>query len=336
MLKKLDRALGPTARILGSWLPKVQRKLYPSPLVLRPGGMGDLICAEIALGDLGLKAEDFLWLIEKRSRPWAEYRGLAFRCYDQQPLRVVGEIWRRHSLVINTEQLFGLAQACGLWAKASGGRLACFETNRGANRAQIIVPYDWKDAHETREFARLFAAALDLPAPTGGSLPRSRVQPANGPPLVVVAGRESPSRAIGLERWTRLVKFWHRDRPFLIAASPADGIFADELARRFDGLATRFEGDFPQLCQAMAQSPEILTLDGGPVHIASFFGVPTVAVFTSGRAEKWAPLARGSRVIRRHDLSCQPCTKFGQVPPCPIQYECLELRKLDIDPSDVE
>jgi heptosyltransferase-2 len=336
MLKKLDRVLGPAANILGSCLPKVQRKLHPLKLVIRPGGMGDLICADIALQELGLRAQDFLWLIEKRSRLWAEYRRLSFLCYDEHPQRVLEQIWRRHSLVINTEQLFGLAQGCALLAKAPSGHLACFETTRGACRAQIVVPYDWQDAHETLEFARLFAASLDLPQPARHRPPRSRLQPTAGPPLVVVAGCQSPSRALGFERWTRLVESWHGGRHFLIAASTADAAFADRLARRFDGVASRLEGDFPRLCQAIAQSQEILTMDGGAVHMASFFGVPTVAVFTSGRSRKWAPLAQGSRIIRRHDLPCQPCTKFGQVPPCPIQYQCLELRNFDSDWSNSE
>jgi heptosyltransferase-2 len=335
MLKELDRVLGPAARILGSCLPKVQRKLHPLKLVLRPGGMGDLICADIALQELGLKAQDFLWLIEKRSRPWAAYRGLPFLCYDEQPQRVLVQIWRRHSTVINTEQLFGLAQGCALLAKAPNGRLACFETIRGARRADIVVPYDWKDAHETLEFARLFAAALDLPEPARPPS-RSRLQAASGPPILLVAGCQSRSRALGLERWTRLARSWSRGRRFFIAASPADAALAEQLVHRFDGTAVRFVGDFPQLCRAIAESEEILTVDGGALHMASFFGVPTFAVFTSGRYRKWAPLAQGSRIIRRHDLPCQPCTKFGQVPPCPIQYQCLELRDFDSDCSNSE
>jgi heptosyltransferase-2 len=331
MLKKLDRVLGPAARILGSCLPKVQRKLHPLKLVIRPGGMGDLICADIALQEMSLRAQDFLWLIEKRSRPWAEFRGLPFLCYDEQPLHVLGQTWRRHSLVINTEQLFGLAQGCALLARSSSGRLACFETIRGARHAQIVVPYDWKDAHETREFTRLFAAALEMPEPAPCRLKRSRLEPANKPPLVVVAGCQSPSRAIGLQQWIRIVESWHSGRPFLIAASPTDVAIADQIAQGFPGIASRFEGDFPLLCQTIAHSEEILTMDGGPVHIASFYGAPTLAIFTSGRHRKWAPLAQGSRILRRHDLPCQPCTKFGQVPPCPIQYECRELRNFEID-----
>jgi heptosyltransferase-2 len=331
MLKKFDRALGPVARIVGSCLPKVHRKLHPLPLVIRPGGMGDLICSDIALQELGLDAHDFLWLIEKRSRPWAEYRDLPFLCYDQHLPSALGKIWRRHSLVINTEQLFGLAQGCALLAKAVGGRIACFDTIRGARHAQMVVPYDWKDTHETQAFTGLFAVALERPVPAEHCRPRPRLHPVALPPLVVVAGCQSRSRALGLERWARLVESWRGGRHILIAAAPADAEFADQLAGRFGENAARFTGNFSELCQAMARSEEILTMDGGPVHMASFLGVPTAAVFTSGRSRKWAPLAQGSRILRRHDLPCQPCTKFGQVPPCPFQYRCLEVGDFDIE-----
>jgi ADP-heptose:LPS heptosyltransferase len=287
--------------------------------------MGDLVCADIALQELGRDARDFTWLIEKRSRPWAHYRELPFLCYDEQPAKVLRDIWRSYALVINTEQLFGLAQACALSARARNGRLACFETTRGARRADLIVPYDWRDIHETLAFANLFAGALGMPAPPRNRAPRERHFPAQLPPIVLVSGRQSPSRALTLERWLSLVRAWHRGRTFLVAASPEDAAFADEIERRSDGLATRFHGNFAELCETISRTEECLTMDGGPVHIASFFGVPGLVVFSSGRSRKWAPLGLGSRVLRRHDLPCQPCTKFGQVPPCPYQYKCLEI-----------
>ena len=325
MLKKFDRLLGPAARSIGSWLPEAQRRLHAAPLIIRPGGMGDLICADIALQELGRDARDFTWLIEKRSRPWARYRALPFLCYDEQPAKVFGEIWRSSDLVINTEQLFGFAQACALWAKARNGRIACFDTMRGARRADIIVPYDWRDIHETLAFAELFAAALGLPAPPCDRTPRARHFPVQLSPIVLVSGRQSPSRALSLERWLGLIRAWHRGRAFLVAAAPEDAGFADEIVQRSDGQAKRFQGNFHELCETIARSKEYLTMDGGPVHIASYFGVPGVVVFTSGRSRKWAPLGQGSRVLHRHDLPCQPCTKFGQVPPCPYQYKCLEI-----------
>jgi hypothetical protein len=81
LLKSLDRVCGPVACWIGSLLPRGAARAEKA-LVVRPGGMGDLIGADIALEELGRDARDFLWLIEERSRPWAEYRGLPFLCYD--------------------------------------------------------------------------------------------------------------------------------------------------------------------------------------------------------------------------------------------------------------
>ncbi|MCE0522702.1 MAG: hypothetical protein LV480_07305 [Methylacidiphilales bacterium] len=332
-LKGLDAILYPGACGLSSVLPKSGRTFAGETLVLRPGGLGDLICADIALQELALDARDFTWLIEKRSRPWAQFRGLPHLCYDENPLKAVSQVWDRYSVVINTEQFFGLTEAYALLSRSKTGRLISFATNRGAAWSDLTVSYDWRDGHETVEFARLFAAALGLPEPTKPRLPRPRLYPPSGPPLVLIAGQQSPSRRLTLDAWTTLVAGWHQKRPFLIGAAPEDAEFAGQLTGRFDGLATRFNGSFDELCEQIARSEEIFTMDGGAVHIASYFGVPTLALFTSGRDRKWHPLGEGSRIFRRHDLSCQPCTKFGQVPACPHRYACLKLD--DVAPKKI-
>jgi len=327
-LKGLDPILYPGACLLASCLPKPARARAGKPLVLRPGGLGDLICADIALQEMALDARDFNWLIERRSQPWADYRGLPHLCYEEHPLKTLNKVWSRYDLVINSEQLFGLSQAYALMSLAPEGHLVSFETNRGAAWSESTVPYDWSDRHETQEFARLFAAALDKPDIVGQRLPRKRLQPASGPPMVLIAGRQNRSRHLSFDAWASLIMKWHQKRPFLIGAAPKDAALADRLARRFGNFATRFEGSFDDLCGKIARSEEILTMDGGAMHIASFFGVPTLAFFTSGRDRKWHPLGEGSRILRRHDLACQPCTKFGQVPPCFYRYACLKLENL--------
>ncbi len=310
-------------------MPKVGLELPGKTLIVRPGGMGDLVCADIALQELGRDAREFTWLIETRSQPWARHRGLRHACYDGGLFNVLTGIWGRYPLVMNTEQRYGLAHAVALLAQSSRGRVVAFATNRGARRSSRIVPYDWKKAHETVEFARLFAAGLGLPEPPAARKLRARVEPVAGPPLVLIAGRQSPSRALDLEAWATLIGRWHAGRKFLVGGAPEDGQFIAKLVARFEGLAGRLEGGFADLCGQIARAEEVLTLDGGAVHIASYYGVPTLAVFTSGRDKKWAPLGVGSRVLRRHDLECQPCTKFGQVPPCPYEFACLKVEEVE-------
>ena len=140
-----------------------------------------------------------------------------------------------------------------------------------------------------------------------------------------MSGRQSPTRALELERWSELVEQWAAGREFEIAAAPVDRAFADALTARLGAGARPFAGDFRALCDRIAAAEELFTVDGGPVHIASYLGVPTTAVFTSGRSSKWAPLARGSRVVVRGELPCQPCTMFGETPPCPNGLVCHRL-----------
>jgi len=327
-LKRFDWLISPAACYLGVLFPRLPGSVPEKKLIVRPGGMGDFICADIALQELGLDARDFTWVIEKRSKAWAALRRLPHVCYDVAPRDALSRVMSRFDLVINTEQRFGLAQAYALACRAKRGRLVSFTTNRGSSWSHVRVPYDWKDRHETVEFARLFAGALDLPEPSGAPKPRPRLEPPSAPPLVLIAGRQSPSRRLSFEAWSALIAKWHEQRPFLIAAAPEDAEFAGELTRRFDGLASRFDGPFNELCNQIARSEEVFTMDGGGVHIASYFGVPTLAIFTSGRDRKWHPLGEGSRILRRHDLKCQPCTKFGQVPACPYAYACLKVEEL--------
>ncbi len=326
LLKRVDRWAARAALPVGWTLARLpgQPPVSERPLVVRPGGMGDLICLCLALEDLGHDPTSCTWLIEQRSRPWAEYLDLDFVCYDADLPGALARIRGRYRTVINTEQRFGLAQAAALAATAPGGRLTCFATTRGARWAHVAVPYDRDRGREVDELRRLLATALSLsdPGPPGA---RVRRRPVSGAPLVAVAGRQSPTRSLDRATWARLIRPWAGERDFLVAAAPIDSAFAADLVAAFPDQARQFDGSFADLCDAVAASAEVFTMDGGMVHVASYHGVPVTAVFTSGQERKWAPLAPGSAMIRRADLSCQPCARFGQTPPCTQGLVCQRL-----------
>jgi hypothetical protein len=328
ILKGLDALLYPEACFLSSGLPKPDRKPSAKPLILRPGSLGELVCADLALQEIGRDSRDFNWLIDLCARPWANFRGIPHLCYEENPIKNSEKVWDRYALVLNTEQFFGLTEAYAIMSRSYEGRLVSFETNRGASWSDSTVPYDWADRHETMEFARLFAAALDLPDVTGPRRPRSRVVPASEPPLVLVAGLRCRSRQLSLDAWAALISQWHEGRPFLISGAPEDAEFVARLTARFKGLAGPYAGPFDEWCEQISRSEEILAMDGDGMQIASFHGVPTLAIFTSSRDRKWHPLGEGSRLLRRHDLPCQPCAKFGEVPPCPNHFACLKLEEI--------
>lgn len=342
-LKPLDRPFTFPACFAGRLLSlsaRPFRQADETPLVVRPGGMGDLILAQVALEELGVDARSVDWLIERRSVPWALHAGLPHRCYDHRLIRTLAATAGTRKTVVDSEQRFGLSQALSLVAVGRGGALVGFDTNRGSRFASHRVTYDWDATHETVMFRTLFGAALGI-SDTTEARPRERLRPPLSPPLVVVSGRQSPTRALSLERWANLVDAWAVGRHFEIAAAPPDRPFAGRLLERFNGRATLLAADFDELCTRIAVADDLFTVDGGPVHVASYYGVPTTAVFTSGRSRKWAPLAPGSRVLVRDDLFCQPCTLFGQTPPCPYGLACHEIdpekhgRRIWAQPSDV-
>ncbi|HET6509498.1 MAG TPA: glycosyltransferase family 9 protein [Baekduia sp.] len=337
-LKDVDRPLSLVAAVVGRAIgaaASAARAADGRLLVVRPGGMGDLIAAQIAVEELGRDPRaDVRWVVERRSAAWARNQGLDHVAYDDRPAAALAALAGRHAVVVNTEQLFGLSQGLTLAAGRRGGRAFAFATNRGS-RAAIRVPYDAYDEHETVAFGRLLAVAWGLPfAPDAPPRPRARRRPSDGTLLVAVSGRQSPTRSLGVEQWAAIARAWAAGRPLTVVAAPIDRAFADELAAQLGAGATREDHGFDALCDRIARAEGLLTMDGGPVHIASYHGTPTRTIFTSGREGKWAPLAEGSEIVRTSGLWCQPCTLFGQTPPTRNALACHRLDPVaDVSPS---
>src|SRR5262245_18960479 len=134
-LRGADRWLWRVAATLvarGGSIVRPRRDVATRPLIVRPGGMGDLILLCVAIEDLDLRPQDFEWVIERRSVPWARHLGLAFVSYDATPLRTQWRLAGRYTTVVNTEQRYGLSQATALLARGRDGRVFCFDTNVAA------------------------------------------------------------------------------------------------------------------------------------------------------------------------------------------------------------
>jgi ADP-heptose:LPS heptosyltransferase len=54
------------------------------------------------------------------------------------------------------------------------------------------------------------------------------------------------------------------------------------------------------------------------MHLASFLGVPVVAIFGSTEPALTGPLGEGHRVIRHH-VECSPCF----LRECPLDFRCM-------------
>ena len=295
--------------------------------LIRPGGMGDLICLQIATGHVPRLAGPVTYFIDGRSAAWAQYQQLRSIRYDLKTLATLLAQMGRFEKVIVTEQRFGAAAAYGLLLAAGRrSRVYGFATQKARVALGHCEPYAVTREHETSAFSRLlFAAAGEPDHPELGEarLRRGRCVPAQGDDLwVCVAGRGVPSRELSPAAFAAIAAGAAAGRQVVITAQPSDLAFAGEMIALLPR-ARVFEGKFADLCNALAHAPEVMTIDGGMVHVCSFFGVPTKTLFTAGIIDKWRPLAEGSVVaVSPSELPCRPCARFGQVPPCPIKYAC--------------
>ncbi|NRA44027.1 MAG: glycosyltransferase family 9 protein [Oligoflexales bacterium] len=69
----------------------------------------------------------------------------------------------------------------------------------------------------------------------------------------------------------------------------------------------------------------LISNDSSPIHYASAFNIPTVAIFgATVSAMGFGPLAAGSQVIEKKELSCRPCSAHGPNK-CPLKhFKCME------------
>lgn len=72
------------------------------------------------------------------------------------------------------------------------------------------------------------------------------------------------------------------------------------------------------LCSIIKQCTLFLTNDSGPMHIASAFHIPLVALFGSTSKVMTGPYNKNSEVIDK-EVSCSPCFKRE----CPIDFRCM-------------
>jgi heptosyltransferase-2 len=87
-----------------------------------------------------------------------------------------------------------------------------------------------------------------------------------------------------------------------------------------------------ELAALVAEAAVLVANDSAPVHLASAFDTPTVAVFgATVPAQGFAPLASRSAVVEVEGLACRPCGEHGGRK-CPEKhFRCM----LDLSPADV-
>lgn len=321
-LVRIDAYSWRASAVVASLLARLaQGKTYDDrPVIIRPGGLGDLVVATAALENLGLRPSDFDWIIETRSAHWAEHLGLTYRCYDDRSI-VDGLRWTgSKTCCVNTEQRYGLAGAFGRLLLASAGEQWGFSTNRAASTFAHVIEYEPVGMHELHAFQRLLGRAFKRSG--APAVARARVEPAHDHTVVALAGSGHPSREWNANDWVQFIQRFVSSGSITLTAAPKDRALGKDIAERLGDICELHTGEWDQLCSTVRSARRVLTVDGGMVHVASYYGVPVDAIFTSSSDAKWRPWSSNSRIIKRTDIPCQPCNRFGTVPPCPWNLRC--------------
>jgi len=306
-------------------------------LVIRPGGMGDAVLLFPLLQAIRRRfpSATIEVLAERRN---AEVFGLTpnlvseVLCYDR-----IGDVLRtldrRYDAVIDTEQWYRLSAVAARLIRAE--RRIGFATNERRRLFNIPVVYDQR-RHEAENFLALLAGltgeylSLDPDQPfltlrdafPGHPLgePSERV-----PVTVLIApGAGYPEKQWGPERFRQLVE-WLVANGYSAGfiGGPTDIRLAEKIIK---GLPVQnFTGRTPlrETARLIATAALVIGGDSVALHLAAAFGTPSVALFGPTPPSQWAPRGKGHRTLY-HPPPCSPCSRFGHIPPCPYDVECLK------------
>lgn len=335
LLKRLDRVFG---ALLVRLLPQPVRATVRAPfsrlLLIRPGGIGDavlLVPAILAIKEAfpSLRVEV---LAEKRNHKiFSLCPDVAeTRCYDKPGdfARVLG---RCYDVVIDTEQWHYLS---AFVARVIRSPIKIgFATNPRRKMFTDSLSY-FHDDYEVASFARLldplgipFVPPLErfltVPGPARGragellrGLDEQRL-------VALFPGASIAERRWGAEKFRNLAGMLRQSGCSVVAVGGPEDRAAGEIIAA-EGNVRNFAGQTSLVESAaiIERATLLISGDSGILHVGVGLGRPTVSLFGSGIAKKWAPSGERHRVINL-DLPCSPCTRFGTTPRCPIGVKCL-------------
>lgn len=346
LLKILDATAGALLCWLGGWALHLSRSRTDGGpraslsglavrriLVIRPGGMGDMILLQPMLKVLRRTYPGaFIDLVcERRNRDIPELAGASVETllYDIQPLRTIRLLLRRrYDLAIDTEQFHNFS-AVMAWVSGAPVRIG-FKINPGRNPIYThLVNYDL-EGYEAGEFMRLLAPlGIHEKAVVEGCLAVDvRSTPSPGP----LAGVRSGLILLHIGTSTRY-KRWEMEKtgalvkqlitgPLAGISNPVVGLVGGRkdagLARRIAALADQGDrvrimaGELPlrETAALIAKSTLFIGGDSGLAHMAVALGTPTVVLFGPSDPLKWGVSSPHNAVVCK-DLACAPCFIFG-------------------------
>ncbi len=300
-------------------------------LVIRPGGLGDMVLLLPMLRVLRerLPAAAVDVVCERRNAAVLRLSGLADRiwCYDSAPLALLfGLRCARYDVALDSEQFHHISALMALLSRApvrigfkiNPGRnplythLITYELD-GWEAAQfmgLLAPLGIKDVVPVVEGSLRLDSSIATPAPGYGQDARATL----GKRIVIHAGATTRYKRWDRARWADLVGQLAapNNGPIILVGGPSDRAAAAWIAERagvpVENMAGRLT--LKETATVLAGAALFVGGDSGLAHLAVALDASTVILFGPSDSRKWG--APGPRhAIVRCDLACAPCAIFG-------------------------
>ena len=151
------------------------------------------------------------------------------------------------------------------------------------------------------------------------------------------AGSAWPTKCWPMEYFVELISKLQTElgvQVVLVGGGKQDTDLGEKICQLAQGHAASLCGktSLADLMALMKHLSLFITNDSGPMHIATAFDVPTLAIFgPTTRELGFFPYGQGHRVLEVKDLPCRPCALHGGNK-CPLgHFKCMK----DITPDEV-
>ena len=343
LLKSVDRWFGTAlVHLVPKPMPPPSGAIDPhSILIIRPGGIGDAVHLVPTMQTLRRHFPDVaVDILAERRNAGAFALCPAIRqvfLYDQ-PGQLLQVLRNRYDVVIDSEQWHRLSAVVARLVRSPVK--VGYATNERAGLFTHAILYSHDD-YEVDSFLRLLGplgitnASLPetawLKVPDAARQKVTRLLPGGDerPLLALFPGASIAERRWGAERFRAVAQWCHAHGSRVVVVGGAGE--RDDGTRIVEGLdALNLAGctSLAETAAVLQRAAVVVSGDSGILHLAVGLGRPTVSLFGSGIAAKWAP--RGPRhVVLNKNLPCSPCTRFGYTPPCPYGTRCLNAISVD-------
>lgn len=341
LVKKLDHMLGPLsvamlARVQPFPLKGATPNELKTVLFIRPGGIGDAVLLAPAIRSLKIAFPNVSVEVLAERRNFAIFKLCTgvdrIFCYDR-PRELLTVLRRSYDVVIDTEQWYRLSAVVTRLVRSR--MKVGFATNERCRMFTHPVPYS-QDCYEAKSFFRL----LEPLGIAGDATPAGEILQVSHdarqqvdmllksalqqPILALFPSASIPEKRWGLDKFCKLVAWCvSHGLQVVILGGKHDRVLGEQIAAGQKVLNLAGLTSLVESAAVLERAAVVVSGDSGVLHLASSLGRPTVSLFGPSNANKWAPPGPGHIVLNRN-LSCSPCTRFGNMPRCPIDVRCLQ------------